>query len=99
MDDTPTEVGFDPTQITLDELEVLEMHGVDFVMLATVSETGQMPDGSGYSKMMRGIGYIVNHRIDPSYTWEDTGNMTLGDVTELLAEVGDVTNPKAPAVV
>ena len=83
---------FDPGDITLEELEILESHGVDFGLFQTVAETGEMPSGVGYAKLMRGLAYVVNCRQDVAYTWAQTGKLSLSDITELLEGVGELVS-------
>lgn len=90
---------FDPGDITLEELEILESNGVNFSLFQQVGETGEMPAGAGNAKMMRALVFIVNRRRDPSYSWEDTGRMTLNDMAEVLTVVGDMANPTVPHAV
>ena len=90
---------FDPGDITLDELEILEANGVDFGLFEQVAATGEMPTGAAYATTMRALAFIVNRRSNPTYAWTDTGRLSLNDMSDLLATVGDMANPTVPHAV
>lgn len=93
------EFAFDPGDITLEELEILEKNGVDFGLFQDVASTGAMPTGAAYASMMRALAFIVNRRSDENYGWEQTGKLSLNDITELLGVVGELENPPVPHAV
>ena len=90
---------FDPGDITLDELEILEANGVNFGLFQQIGETGEMPTGAGYATTMRALAFIVNRRTDTTYTWADTGAMSLNQIVDLLDSVGEWENPTVPHAV
>ena len=90
---------FDPGDITLEELEILELNGVDFGLFQGVAESGEMPVGMGYTTLMRALAFIVNRRQDENYMWEQTAKMSLNQISDLLEEVGDLADPSVPSEV
>jgi len=71
--------------LTLDEVETIETfsgHSIDKIM----------DDGTPRGRTFKVILWVMKKRIDPNYTLEQAGALTLADATELFS--GETPDPK-----
>jgi hypothetical protein len=68
---------FDITSLTLSENAAIE----DFAgeSLASLSDPKALT-----SKVLIGLGYVIKKRENPEFTFEDAGNLTMSQITELI---------------
>ena len=87
----PEIIDFDPNDLTLGEMEEIETAaGVPFQSLVAQFEKQEMT-----TRAMRAVLWILIRRSNPDYTFEDTANVSIGDLDKLQVE--DDEDPLASA--
>jgi hypothetical protein len=85
MTDTQQILDFDPDTLTLGEMEDMEeAAGLGFMELITMFEEERLT-----TRALRAVTWILLRRGDPDLTFEDTKNITVG-------ELGDTEVDEAP---